>query len=320
MGMRNATLAFLIAVFAGVSPASGQDTTLRYQWVKGDEVRYRVSQQTSVTMSGLPGLGDMTLGMTMVQVVRMAVQDVAADGTATLRETFDSIRMEQNSPFGRTVFDSASPEKPADPGSVTLGTVMTTMVGESVTIVVGPNGAVTRVEGMSVLADKAVNALPPGPAAGVIAEQLKGFLSDESIRSMMGQNFVTFVDRPLKPGDTWTSQFEQANPLFGRVSATQTFTLSSVESRNGAVLAHIAVQVAMKQAGAATSPIGGLSIKFDDSQSTGEIVFDATKGRLQQASFTGETPADLLITPPGGEAIRLTGLTRNLMTMDIVEK
>jgi len=318
--MRNFTLAFLIAVFSGVSPAFCQDTTLRYQWAKGDEVRYRIRQQSSATMSGLPAVGDMTVDMTIAQVVRMAVQDVAADGTATLRETFESIRFEQSSPLGRTVFDSASPEKPADPGSVSMGTLMATMVGESVTIVMGPNGTVAKVEGMSALADKALNALPPGPATAVVGGQLKGLMSDDSIRSLMGQSFAIFPDRPVKTGETWTSHFEQANPLLGIMSATRTLTLTSVESRDGVVLAHLAVRLATKQTGSATSPIAGMSVKVEDSESTGEMVFDATEGRLQQASLKGELPTDLSLTPPGGEPIHVTGVTRNVVTTEVVDK
>ncbi len=318
--MRNTVLAFLIGVLAWVSTASAQDTTLRYRWVKGDEVRYRISQQSSMTISGLPGLGDLAVDLTIAQVMRMAVQDVAADGTATLRETFESVRMEQNSPLGKTVFDSASTEKPADPNSATLGSVMSAMVGESITMVIGPDGTVGKVEGMSAIVDKAVKALPPGPAAAMAGEQLKGIMSDDAIRSMVGQSFGSFPDRPLKTGDTWTNESEQLNPVFGKMSAARTYTLTGVESRNGATLAHLSVRLVMKQTGPPAPGLMGMTVKVDDSESTGEVVFDATKGRLQQASFTGETPVDLSITPPAGEAINIKGVSKNLVTTEIIDK
>ena len=43
--------AALIAGLTGI--ASAQSVTLRYKWTKGEEVRYRVTQQTTATVSGL---------------------------------------------------------------------------------------------------------------------------------------------------------------------------------------------------------------------------------------------------------------------------
>ena len=81
MGMRVAILACLVAVSGSIPSAYGQTTTLRYQWVKGDQVRYRITQLTDATMSGLLGIGEMRVEQYLVQVERMVVQDVAVDGT-----------------------------------------------------------------------------------------------------------------------------------------------------------------------------------------------------------------------------------------------
>ena len=44
----------------------------------------------------------------MSQVFRTIVEDVAADGTATLSLVIESVRMEIDSPLGKSVFDSSS--------------------------------------------------------------------------------------------------------------------------------------------------------------------------------------------------------------------
>lgn len=316
--MRKTAVLILIALFSAVSSASGQDTTLRYRWSPGDEVRYRIGQQFSTTMSGLPAIGDVVVDLTMAQVVRMTVQDVAADGTATIRQTFESVRLEQNSPFGKTVFDSASAEKSADPGSVSLGMLLSTMVGESVTVAIGSDGAVGKVEGMSALVDKMLTALPSG-STSFVGDQLKAFLSDDAIRSMVGQGFAMFPLRPLRTGESWTSQSDVTNPLFGRASVTRTLTLDRVETLSGVSLAHIVVRFATKQTGAPTA-IFGVNANVGDSESTGEIVFDTTKGRLHHSSMKGETPIDVSLAPPGGEPIHVTGLSRSSLTLEIVDK
>jgi hypothetical protein len=321
MRMRHATVAFLLAVCAGVSSAYGQDTTLRYHWVKGDEVRYRFSQQSGSTLSGPQGASESTTNLSLTMVVRMAVQDVAADGAATLRETFESLRVEQVSPLGKAVFDSASGDKPAGQPAATLGSYMSAMVGESVIVEMGPDGGTRKVEGMSAIFDKMLKSLPPGPAADLVAGQLKGFMSDDAIHNMIGQSFDAFPDRPIKTGETWTNESEQTNPLFGKVPATRTSTLSRVESRNGALLAHIAVRLAVKPTGPGTPISPGISATMGNSESAGEIVFDTTRGRLQQTSITVETPMDLTVPQPGGgEPLHLKGVARNVLTMEIVEK
>ena len=59
---RFALLAIAVALVGDVSSALGQDATLRYKWVKGDQVRYRTTQRSSTTMSGVPGLGELSEG------------------------------------------------------------------------------------------------------------------------------------------------------------------------------------------------------------------------------------------------------------------
>ena len=70
----------LVAIGVMTGPAtlaSEQDVTLRYRWTKGDNLRYRHTQQSTAAISGLPGMGDMTVDSTMAQVFKVAAEDVA---------------------------------------------------------------------------------------------------------------------------------------------------------------------------------------------------------------------------------------------------
>ena len=112
----------LIAGLTGI--ASAQPVTLRYKWTKGEEVKYRVTQQTTATVSGLPdGMGNMNVETTMAQVIRSVVKDVAADGVVTVEQVYESIRTDINSPMARVTFDSANSDAAADvnPMNATLG-------------------------------------------------------------------------------------------------------------------------------------------------------------------------------------------------------
>ena len=63
-----------------------QEVTLRYRWTKGEETRTRMTQQVSTTIStAIPGgPGNGSVESSMSQVFHTIVEDVAAEGTATL--------------------------------------------------------------------------------------------------------------------------------------------------------------------------------------------------------------------------------------------
>jgi hypothetical protein len=88
--------------------AFGQEVTLRYRWTKGEEIRQRFAQQTITTIAGLPNGSGGGVEMNMSQVVRTVVDNVSADGTATLSYLYESLRRETKTPTGTMVSDSAS--------------------------------------------------------------------------------------------------------------------------------------------------------------------------------------------------------------------
>ena len=310
-----------VAVLVGVSSAYGQDATLRYGWVKGEEFRYRLSQQGTTTITGLPGIGEMTADQSNVQVFRLTVEDVAADGSATLRQTFESVRLETNSPAGKVVFDSSAADKPIDPIAAAMGMTMSAMIGESITIVLVPTGAVIKIEGVSRIFDKVLKTLPQNPATAQTVSLLKGIMSDDAMRSAFEQSFVTFPDHVVKPGETWTGQFKMSNPMFGSLTTTRTSTFRGVESSSGTSMARITAMIAMKQDPEA-SPSGptGMTAKLADSTGEGEILFDIAKGHVQKTSFKSEMPMTMSVTGPAGGQINSQSLVRNTITMEIVEK
>ena len=113
-----------------------QDVTLRYKWTKGETLRYRMTQRTTSTISGVPGSeGGMTVEQTFNQVWKEAVEDVAADGTTTLRATFESIAVDMGMPMGRMAYDTEHPESASDPGAM-LKAMFANMIGESFTVAV----------------------------------------------------------------------------------------------------------------------------------------------------------------------------------------
>jgi hypothetical protein len=225
-----------------VGVASAQPVTLRYKWTKGDDIRYRVTQQTTATVSGLPGgMGSMNVETTITQIIRGIVEDVAADGTATIKQVYESFKMEMNSPMANMAIDSANKDA-AGPGGNPMNNMLSAIVGESFVTVIGPTGVVQKVEGIDRLMEKMLKNIPQTPASAAALNSMKSGFSDEAMKQMFGQGFSQFPDRPLKVGDTWSRDSTLANPMLGQQTTSTTATLTGVDGQ----LAKIALKLNVK--------------------------------------------------------------------------
>src|SRR5215472_16048830 len=104
------TRAIAAAVFLSCTAATsvfGQSVSLRYHWTKGDVVEYRVTLHTSSVATGIPGRDAAATEQTITQRIRLAVDDVTADGVATMHEMVTQIRSEVQTPSGKIVYDTA---------------------------------------------------------------------------------------------------------------------------------------------------------------------------------------------------------------------
>ena len=54
-GVAVLALAIALGFATGTMPVLGQHATLAYKWTKGETLRYRLTQKTATTMTGLPG-------------------------------------------------------------------------------------------------------------------------------------------------------------------------------------------------------------------------------------------------------------------------
>jgi len=184
--------------------ASGQ-VTLQYHWNKGEELRYRIVQQTTGTMDGLRDGSSRPVESNMSQVVRTLVEDVAADGTATLRFVYESARWETKAPTDTWVVDTTSPNAASTGVPDGIKGILTAMVGESLFVVMVPTGQVQKLEGIDRIMEKMFKSVPQEPSIAPMLETLKNNFSENSIRNALVPGFVQLPERPLVPGDTWDS-------------------------------------------------------------------------------------------------------------------
>ncbi len=313
---------FVVVALVSSSVLGAQDT-LRYRWTKGEVLTYRTTVQSNVVMSGIPGMGEMTVGTTITQMSKMTTEDVAADGSATIRNLIESVKMEMAMPMGMgtMTFDSAAPATAGgDPMMDAFAKGFGLMVGESFTMVMTPSGKVTKVEGMAKILEKAKATSPEMAAALGASGGLEGLMGDEAQRSTLEQGFTAMPDKPVKAGDAWKNEFKMTNP-FGVLTAAFAFTMKGVETINGREVVRIASTGTIKAApGAAPAAMGPMTVAIGDGTSTGETFFDIKRGRVQKATSIVELPMTMNMTGPDGTSISLQAASKATTTIEIIEK
>jgi hypothetical protein len=271
-------------------------------------------------MSGVPGMGEMNITNTMTQMVQQTTQDVAADGTGTIQALFESIKMEMGTPMGTFVYDSAVPANTGDPMVAQIAAMVGGMVGESLTIVMSPNGAIQKIEGMSAILEKVKKANPQA-VAGLGIPGLDSVLSDDAMKGTFGQGFPAFSSTPVKPGDTWKQDVTLPNP-FGTMTVATVFTFKAVETAGGKEVARIVSTSTVKATpGSKPPPLPlPMTIQFSDGTGQGELLFDRRLGRSQKATFETTLPLNLSMTAPDGTPVNMAALTKTTMVVELVEK
>jgi Family of unknown function (DUF6263) len=310
-------VAIVMSGFA--SSASVQDVTLRYRWTKGDNVRYRHTQQSTATMSGMPGgMGDMVVDSTMSQVFKVVAEDTAPDGMVTLRLAYEAVRMEMTSPMVNLAYDSATPDKASDP---TLKEMFSSLIGESFIIVMTPVGEVRRIDGMGRIMEKVFSKVPQDPAAAAMMNGLKNSFSDDAIKSVVSQGFTRFPERAVKPGDAWNSDFAVKNPLIGAITTSVVATLKAIEGSGPDQVARIGTKSTMKPdpKSPGTNPMG-LTVLLNDGSAEGDLSFDVAKGRLQKANLQSTVTMSMSGSGPDGSAMNIKTLVKSQFTLELEEK
>jgi uncharacterized protein DUF6263 len=306
-------------VVACAVPLLAQDVTLKYLWKKGETLRYRLTQENNVNMSNVPGMGDMTITTTIGQTLKLLAEDVAPDGTATVKTTFEAVKISMGTPMGNFSYDSAAPAAAqSDPMIDALAKSMGALVGESITMVTKPNGGITKVSGMTQLASKIMQAMPQAGAAGMSG--LDSMLSDEAMTSQFQQGFSILPDTPVRAGANWKSEIKVSNPMAPMLASTA-YTLKAVEAAGTGQMARIAVMTTLKASGPPTpNPALPMKVQVGDGTGEGELLFDVRNGRLQKSVLRSTQPMTMGMQGPDGSALSMQMLTKSTVTMELIEK
>jgi hypothetical protein len=308
----------MLALVGGVSLAAQQEVTLRYVWPKGETLRYKATQQTTATISGAPGAPtDVTLDQLLVQMLRNVPKEVAADGTATVEQTIESVQMDMNTPMGNMGFNSAKPNpSPGNPVEEMMGKIFSGMVNEPFTITFSPAGVVQKVEGVTKIAEKMFAALPPNPQADQMLGGLRASLSDEGMVATLSQAMPQLPTKPVKVGETWKGTFSVPNPALGKMVFTFESTLQSLENQIAKIQTKLAI--AQEGTGPAAGPMG-LKLTLAPASGDVELLFDVAKGRTQKAVTRFAMPITMSGAAPDGTALNIKNNSKTTLTLELIQ-
>lgn len=315
-----AACAVAVGFLAGPPVAAfRQDVKFTYQWKKGATLKYRVVQQSTTTLSGLPGgMGDLTIDQSTTQTLSSVVEDVAADGAATLRQTVEAIKAEINSSMMAMSYDSAAN---TSTGATIFKEVFSQLIGQPYTVTIAATGEVKKVAGLSQLADKMFKSITPDPATAGMLDGLKANLSDDAMRNMFTQSFAQFPDKPIKAGDTWDMQATSSNPMLGTLITSVKSTLKSIDAEAGGRTARVAVILSVKRDASKPVPPNPMGMTLDVGEATGdgEQIFDASVGLLRSSTVHLAIPMTMSGTGPDGSALNMQTQVKSTTTTELIK-
>jgi hypothetical protein len=258
----------------------------------------------------------------------LTVKSVDADGVAEVEMVCRRVEAEADlSDSERFTFDSAKKAK-ARNGWTPREQTLADFVGKSIRLRVGRDGAIVEAEGLRGIVEAMVSLQDENALGAALLEQLGG--ANESGKDGFDEVFTAgarlLPGRPVRRGESWTTEVSHALPVAGRVRSEWESTLARVAKAGRSVLATITstgrVRVSTPT-GSGDGPPGlaaGIDLEFLPGKGEAETVFDVTRGRAVRAEMSLEMGVAVRIEQPGiGTAGGVMQEVRCRMVNEVVE-
>ena len=256
---------------------SRAQTRLRWKFVEGQSMAYQQSIKMQMSLGAAMNNMNQVIGMTW------KVGKLDPDGKANLLQTVDSMKFAMDGPAGKMLYDSKQGEKIQGPAAALLNPLFDAMIGGEFKFKVTPLGDVTDV----VVSEKVKQQLQQNPALAAMG----GLFSDEGLKNMIAQSFLSFPDMPLAANTTWNKELTVKQP-FGTQTIDTTYTYGGTAMHEGKSVEKISLKpkVSIKTNAAAT-----VNLSVSEQSGTGEVLFDNQTGRIARMTMKQELKMDLQI-------------------------
>jgi len=248
---------------------------LVWKFVEGDTYRYQMIQEMESTMDLGPG-GATT--STVKQTIDMTweINSVEETGTADLTQTIDRVQMEITAPGqGEVHFDTAS-EEPAQGFSAMLAPSLKAMTKSPFKVTMTIRGEITAVE----IPEALIETMSQGSGEALLGS----LVTEEGFKKTIAQSSIILpTPEELVEGHQWTTSFEMDSPAAGKVVTETTYEYQGSREIEGQQM-EVFLPTLKTRFAEGIQP-NGATISVTSQETTGEILFNRSVGRLESTSI-----------------------------------
>lgn len=283
--------------FAGINlprpivqlPKNQEKIQYQMRFKDGDKYyqRFVTEQKITQTVSGRQQYTEQTIGLGC----DLDVKSVDPNGTALERYTYRWVKLMQNAPGGKVVYDSSDKGSPVPP----LAQGFAALLDEGFSLRTTPLGRVEEVIGLQTLRDNVERKLPEGPMKEALKLSLKQFISEEGIKEMTESSLAIYPDKPVGIGDSWKRTLTLTQGA--SMSLENEWTL---KDRKGGI-SFIDVKSNLKSnPKAEPMGMGTAKVSYDMSgKQQGTIELDESTGRLIRSRINQDISGQIKVEVPG---------------------
>jgi hypothetical protein len=271
----------------GLATPARADTELRWKFNTGDKTKYEMTMAMTQDMRS----GDTPFQVKMNQIMDMTweVKDVADDGTATMHQTIDRVRLEMTLPTpGQPPIKYDSQQGVTGPGSEMLAKIFEAMVGKPFIVKLTPLGKVTDMKA------------PEGMLAAFKKNtqlQGAGMFSEDGLKQMISQSMMPVPEQGVAEGTTWDKSSELQTPPFGKQVTKTEYKFVGQEERDGKKLDKIDVSLEAKFE---PTDDAQAKLKLTDNEAGGKILWDNSAGRPVESVMDSKMKFEISV---GGQSM-----------------
>ncbi|MBI2803427.1 MAG: hypothetical protein HYX68_00405 [Planctomycetes bacterium] len=258
-----------LAVLILAAPAAAQ-TTLRYQFKKGQNLPYAVEQKTNMSINVMGINIDTKTNMAMA--MSLNVLDVNKDGSAQVQLQVTHAKISLDALTGKVEVDSSDKNEPEDAVGKILSPMIKALGGMEVAGVMLPTGEMKDIK----VSEKTLKALKSVPGA----DKFGDFSNPDSFKSLVSN--LVFPAGAMAKGKTWTNKSDEKSP-FGKGVTENTYTYEGAAPSGGGTLEKISVKSTKK---IEPDPKATVKATLKDAKGTGKILFDNKLGRIVESTLT----------------------------------
>lgn len=263
--MRQACVLALLITAMFATPSQAQ-TALRWKFAKDQSFAVTCTQQTEVetSVNNKPRRAYLEMAMDLA----WHVDDVDAEGVATMTQSFTRLQLKTTAPDADpVVYDSAAASRPTGAAKEVAASVAPLLKAKFV-VTMDARGDVKKVE-LGDEAREAIEALPEG-------SQLKPLLTAEGLGNLFRLGGSQLPEKEVSAGDTWPANSETETP-YGTLVQEGTFTYAGPQAVGDKQLHKVELESMAKlkpKAGAA------ITLKVQEQTKTGTLLFDTEAGHV----------------------------------------